>query len=162
MKAPFELAVDRHGETVLRVCRALLGDPSDADDAWQDTFLAALRAWEKLDPAANVEAWLVTIARRKSIDLIRARNRRAVPVAEVPEIAAEAAEPDLDWLITAVGDLPDRQRLAVTHHHLGGLPYAQVASIICGSDESIRRAASDGMRALRRRFAAPTAREETQ
>ncbi len=44
MKTPFEEALTRHGATVLRVCRAALGPGPDAEDAWQETFLSALRA----------------------------------------------------------------------------------------------------------------------
>src|SRR5579871_4110909 len=65
---PFEAVVADHGGTVLRVCRVLLSEP-DADDAWSETFLAAMRAYPDLAPTANVEAWLVTIAHRKAIDV---------------------------------------------------------------------------------------------
>ena len=71
---PFEEIVTTHGPTVLRVCRAVLG-PMDADDAWSETFMAALRAYPTLRPGSNVEAWLVTIAHRKAIDQTRARSR---------------------------------------------------------------------------------------
>ena len=67
-----------HGATVLRVCRAVLG-PADADDAWSETFLSAMRAYPDLPADANVEAWLVTIAHRKAIDVTRAAGRRAIP-----------------------------------------------------------------------------------
>ena len=80
MKRPFEEIVAEHGPTVLRVCRAVLARP-DADDAWSETFLAALRAYPDLADNANIEAWLVTIAHRKAIDVLRAESRRAVPVA---------------------------------------------------------------------------------
>ncbi len=83
-KPPFETIVSQHGPMVLRVCRAVLGW-ADADDAWSETFLAALRAYPDLPADANVEAWLVTIAHRKAIDVTRAAARRAVPVAELPE-----------------------------------------------------------------------------
>src|SRR5271156_358432 len=83
-KQPFEAVVARHGATVLRVCRAILG-LADADDAWSETFLAALKAYPELPDDANVEAWLVTIAHRKAIDVTRAVARRAVPVGDVPE-----------------------------------------------------------------------------
>ncbi|MFZ2509948.1 MAG: sigma-70 family RNA polymerase sigma factor, partial [Gordonia sp. (in: high G+C Gram-positive bacteria)] len=69
MKQPFETAVSAHGRTVLRVCRAVLGAGADADDAWSETFLAALRAWPGLDDDVNVEAWLVRVAHRKAIDV---------------------------------------------------------------------------------------------
>ena len=101
-KQPFEAVVAAHGGTVLRVCRAVLG-AADADDAWSETFLAAMRAYPGLPADANVEAWLVTIAHRKAIDVTRAAARRAVPVAEVPEngAAADASPRGLD------GDLAD-------------------------------------------------------
>ena len=82
-KAPFESVVSAHGSTVLRVCRAILG-PADADDAWSETFLSALKAYPGLPADANVEAWLVTIAHRKAIDVTRAAARRAIPVARDP------------------------------------------------------------------------------
>ncbi len=89
-KQPFEAVVAEHGATVLRVCRAILG-PADADDAWSETFLAALRAYPDLPSDANVEAWLVTIAHRKAIDVTRAAARRAVPVGDAPQTARGAA-----------------------------------------------------------------------
>jgi len=79
-KEPFETVVAAHGGTVLRVCRAVLG-LADADDAWAETFVAAMKAYPDLPGDANVEAWLVTIAHRKAIDVIRAARRRAIPVA---------------------------------------------------------------------------------
>ena len=86
---PFEQVVTEHGATVLRVCRAVVG-PVDAEDAWSETFLSALGAYPRLGPAANVRAWLITIAHRKAIDVIRRRGRLPVPVAEVPELPIRA------------------------------------------------------------------------
>ena len=72
-----------HGATVLRVCRAVVG-PVDAEDAWSETFLSALRAYPDLPADANVEAWLVTIAHRRAVDVGRARSRRPVPTDRCP------------------------------------------------------------------------------
>src|SRR6058998_4368219 len=80
---PFEEVVAEYGPTVLRVCRAVLG-PADAEDAWSETFLAALRAYPRLRANSNVEAWLVTIAHRKALDHLRA-SRRLVVTDELPE-----------------------------------------------------------------------------
>ena len=136
---------------MLRVCRAVAG-VDDADDAWSETFLAALRGYPDLPADANVCAWLVTIAHRKSIDLIRRRQRRAVPVAAVPERPSPtgvpgSAERDV-W--DAVRALPAKQRQTVAYHYLAGLPYAEIADIIGGTAEAARRAAADGIKALRR------------
>jgi len=153
MNAPFEEAVARHGPTVLRVCRATLGAGADADDAWSETFLAALRAWPELDEATNVEAWLVRVAGRKSIDVIRGRNRRALPSDELPEKVSTVGTPGGDHDVwSAVAALPQRQRLALAYHHLGGLTHAQTADLLGSSPAAVRRAAADGMKQLRRMY----------
>ena len=113
-----------HGPTVLRVCRAVLG-PIDADDAWSETFLSAMRAYPDLPADANVEAWLVTIAHRKAIDVTRTATRRARPTAELTDTASvpavdshlERAQVDLT---TALAQLPPKQRQAIAYHYLGG------------------------------------------
>jgi RNA polymerase sigma factor (sigma-70 family) len=150
-KPPFDRIVATHGATVLRVCRAVVG-PVDADDAWSETFLAALRAWPDLPAGANVEAWLVTIARRKAIDVTRQAARRARPVAapEPPALTVDGRDLDLTASLAA---LPDKQRRAVVFHHLAGLPYEEVAAIVGGSAAAARRAAADGIATLRRTHA---------
>lgn len=151
MQTPFETAVRAHGARVLRVCRALL-DPADAEDAWSETFLAALRAWPGLADDTNVEAWLVTVAHRKAIDVHRRRARLPLPVESVPEPAGRsgpAPEPEL-W--AAVRALPERQRLTVAYRYLGGLPYAEIAGLVGGTEAAARRAAADGIRTLRRTY----------
>ena len=148
---PFERVVRDHGPVVLRVCRLLVGD--EADDAWQETFVSALRAYPGLDPGTHLQAWLVTVAHHRCVDLLRARSRRASPVAEVPEAGAEPGPGQTNddrALLAAVAALPERQRLAVALHHLGGLPYSEVAALVGATPEAARRAASDGVAALRR------------
>ncbi|MCU1399968.1 MAG: polymerase sigma factor [Acidimicrobiales bacterium] len=149
-RQPFETVVEIHGPTVLRVCRAVVGT-IDADDAWSDTFLSAMRAYPSLPDDANVEAWLVTIAHRKSIDIGRARSRRAVPTDTLIDRAdsKERIETDPD-LSAALARLPDKQRRSVAYHYLAGLPYVDVAAIVGGTVEAARRAAADGIASLRR------------
>jgi RNA polymerase sigma factor (sigma-70 family) len=160
-RQPFEAVVARHGPMVLRVCRAVLG-PVEADDAWSETFLAALKAYPELPEDANVEAWLVTIAHRKAIDITRAGARRAVPVAQVPErpSAQRADGRDLD-LGPALAALPRKQREAVAYHYLAGLPYQQVAAVIGGSADAARRSAADGLASLRKRYPSAAAQKGT-
>jgi RNA polymerase sigma factor (sigma-70 family) len=161
-KRPFEQVVAEHGATVLRVCRAVLGPHTDADDAWAETFLAALKAYPALPADANVQAWLVTIAHRKAIDITRNRRRHAIPMDELPEQQSTigipgAADHDL-W--DAVQRLPEKQRWAVAYHYLGGLPYDEVAGMIGGSADAARKAASDGIRSLRRTYLTADAHPE--
>ncbi|MCT7659584.1 RNA polymerase sigma factor [Mycobacterium deserti] len=150
---PFEDVVAAHGATVLRVCRAVVG-PVDADDAWSETFLSALRAYPDLSEDANVEAWLVTIAHRRALDVGRARSRAPVPTDAMPERVAARADPatrDPD-LWSALSRLPTKQRQAVAYHHIAGLPFADIARLLGNSPEAARRAAADGIKTLRKTY----------
>jgi RNA polymerase sigma factor (sigma-70 family) len=150
MKPPFEKVVTQHGAIVLRVVRALLGY-ADADDAWSDTFLAAMKAYPGLPADANLEAWLVTIAHRKAIDIHRATSRRAIPIAHPPDTPSRDQADDCHLDLTeAVAALPTKQRQAVAYHYLAGLPYAEIATVLDTSAAAARRAAADGIAALRR------------
>ena len=140
------------GAPCYRVCRAVVG-PSDADDAWSETFLSAMKAYPSLPDDANVEAWLVTIAHRRAIDVAVARTRRPVPTDAIAdgvdqhERAEAASDPDL---VAALAALPDKQRQSVAYHYLAGLPYAEIAGILGGTPKAARRAAADGIATLRR------------
>jgi DNA-directed RNA polymerase specialized sigma24 family protein len=158
---PFEAIVAEHGAVVMRVCRALVGSV-DAEDAWSETFLAALRAYPGLRPGSNVRGWLVTIAHNKAIDLLRARGRVPVPV-PVPAAggggggAAELGvqpgpEPADSELHTALAGLPPKQRGAVVYRYLADLPYAEVAALLECSEVAARRNAADGIARLRRHY----------
>jgi RNA polymerase sigma factor (sigma-70 family) len=150
MMRPFEDVVTEHGAVVLRVCRALLA-PADADDAWSETFLAALRAYPDLRPDSDVRAWLVTIAHRKAIDQIRRTNRSPVSTGSLPEHAAsDRGHPPMDADLRAALDaLPPKQRGAVVYHYLAGLPYREVGALLDSSEAAARRSAADGIAKLR-------------
>jgi RNA polymerase sigma factor (sigma-70 family) len=161
VKQPFETVVRNHGPTVLRVCRAILG-PVDADDAWSDTFLTAMKAYPGLPADAHIEAWLVTVAHRKAIDITRARARHAVPTGDLPETPTAPHHERDDDLAQALERLPDKQRHAVAYHYLAGLPYADVAALLGGSADAARRAAADGIAALRRTYPKSTGKGATR
>lgn len=157
-KRPFERVVEDHGQTVARVCRAILGPHPDADEAWSETFASALEAWPDLSEDTNIRAWLVTVAHRKAIDVTRRRGRQAIPVEDPSELASSSAGSETENRIerrelwTQVGELAEKQRMAIAYHFLAGLPYKNVAEILGGTTEAARRAASDGISQLRRKL----------
>ena len=92
MTPPFQRLLDDHADTVLRFLAGSVG-PVDADDCFQETVIAALRAYPRLRHADNLRGWLLTIAHRKALDHHRARARRAVPVEDLEPGGRGAAEP---------------------------------------------------------------------
>jgi RNA polymerase sigma factor (sigma-70 family) len=146
---PFQTLLDDHAHEVMGVLRGAVGR-TDAEDCFQETFLAALRAYPGLRDGANLRGWLLTIAHRKAIDHHRARGRRAVPVAEVAEQPVEdpGLEPG-DGLWEAVAALPPKQRAAVTLRYASDLPHAEIAAALGCSPEAARRNLHEGLKKLR-------------
>lgn len=151
MKQPFEKIVTRHGPTVLRVCRVVLG-AHDAEDAWSETFLAAMRAYPDLPEDANVEAWLVRIAHRKAIDVVRAAHRNPLPVDRMPDAPTAVVDTDDSDVWTVVGGLPTKQRQVIAYRYVAGLSYAEIAEVLGGNVDAARRAAADGLKTLRKTY----------
>ena len=145
---PFQLFLNANREEVWRFLASSVG-PVDADDCFQETFIAALRAYPKLRDGSNLRAWVLTIAARKAIDAHRARTRRAVPVPEPAVIDGRrsdpAAEPD-DALWSAVQELPDAQRVAVVLRYVGDLAHRDIAEAIGCSEDAARRSLHEGLR----------------
>jgi DNA-directed RNA polymerase specialized sigma24 family protein len=147
---PFEQVLAEHAGLVLRVATVLL-PRQDAEDAAADALLAALEAYPRLRPDSDVRAWLVTIAHRKAIDVLRRRARQATPMADVPDTMTTVPPgPPDDGLWAVVRALPDKQRAAVTYRYVADLPYAQVAAAMGVSEAAARRNAADGVKSLRR------------
>jgi RNA polymerase sigma factor (sigma-70 family) len=150
---PFQALFEEHRVDVYRFCVATAGR-AEADDCFQETWIAALRAYPALRRADNLRAWLFRIAHNKAIDLHRSRGRRPVPVESVPERPAAApsrdievdAEPEL-W--AAVRDLPPKQRTAVFCRTVLGMPYDELARLLESSEDAARRNVFEGLRTLR-------------
>jgi len=150
-RRPFHLFLDEHRTPVLAYLRAMVG-PSDADDCFQETFMAALRNYETLD-GHSPRAWVMTIARNKAIDHHRATGRRPVPKGEeLPDVPAlKRNEPDPE-LWAEVAGLPDRQREAVGLRFAADLRYREIAAAMDTSEEAARRSVHEGLKKLRERI----------
>jgi RNA polymerase sigma factor (sigma-70 family) len=146
---PFQSLLDDFGADVYRFCLATAG-PGDADDAYQETWIAALRAYPRVRRTDNLRAWLFRIAQNKTIDLHRSRARRPVPVAALPEPSAPAPEPADPELWAAVRRLPDKQRIAVVCRSALGMPYPELADVLESSEDAARRNVFEGLKRLRR------------
>ena len=148
---PFQTLLDEHAADLHRYLVASVG-PHDGADCFQETAIAALRAYPGLAHDRNLRGWLFTIAHRKVIDHARGTGRRALPVADPPEVPvapAEAGGLADDDLWGAVRALPPKQRSAVVQRFVLDRPYAEVAAVIGCSEAAARQNVRAGLQRLR-------------
>jgi RNA polymerase sigma factor (sigma-70 family) len=145
---PFQALLDAHRGDVYRFLVASVG-PLDADDCFQETWIAALRAYPRVKRADNLRAWLLRIAQRKAIDAHRARARRPSPSGSLPEQAAPVEQDGRPELWAALRRLPHKQRTAVFCRSVLGMPYDELAELLGSSQEAARRNVHEGLKTLR-------------
>jgi RNA polymerase sigma factor (sigma-70 family) len=145
---PFQDLLERHSEDVWRTLRAMVGVHA-AEDCFQETFLAALRAYPRLRADSAPRAWLLTIAHNKAIDHLR---RTAREHTEAIEMAGEDPPTPDGAVWSAVAGLAPRQRAAVALRYIGDLSHREIAAAIGCSEEASRRSLHDGLEALRRQL----------
>lgn len=146
---PFEWVLDAHAAAVLGVLRRIAG--ADAEDCFQETMLAALRAYPALEHGTNLRGWLMTIARRKAVDSRRAAARRPLTVEELDVVAAAPASSEADDadLWESVRRLPPKQRRAVGMRFAEDRSYQDIAGAMAISEDAARRNVHEGIKKLR-------------
>ena len=152
---PFQQLLEHHQGDVMGFLIASVG-PNEAEDCFQETFIAALRAYPRLEDDDNLKGWLLTIAHRKAIDSHRARGRRAVPVGDAPEVADQGGETQGRansgfWRL--ISTLPPKQRAAIALRFACDLPHREIAKATGTSEEAARRNVHEGVKRLRMEIA---------
>ena len=152
---PFQRFLDEHRDSVWRFAVASVGR-QEADDVFQETFLAALKAYPRLRPDSNLQAWVLTIAHRKALDHHRGRARRHIHPhpPEVPEVPVTDAELRDDELWDQIRALPGKQRGAVTLRYAADLGYEAIGEALGCSADAARRSVHEGLKKLRQEVAA--------
>ena len=143
---PFERLYEAHRREVFAFLTRRLGRDA-AEDAFQETFLRALRAYPALRNGEHLRAWVFTIATRVAVDELRRRR----PARDLPEAAAEDDAPAYAELDHLAGELPPTERAAVVLRYGYDLPYSHIAAALGSSEDAARQAASAGVRRLRKR-----------
>ncbi len=143
---PFERFYEAHRDEIFAFLVRRLGRER-AEDAFQETFLRALRGYAALRHGEHLRAWAYTIATRVSADELR---RREPPVASA-EPGAHDERPAYAELEHLAADLPPTERAAVVLRYGYDLDYADIGAALGSSAEAARQAASSGVRRLRRK-----------
>jgi RNA polymerase sigma factor (sigma-70 family) len=146
---PFERFYEEHRDAVFAHLVRLLGRQR-AEDAFQETFLRALRGYASLDHARYLKAWVFTIATRVAVD--EGRKRRPEP-AITAELGVDGERPAYAQLEHLAAELPEKERAAVVLRYGYDLGYDQIADALDSSEDAARQATSSGVRRLRRRLA---------
>lgn len=145
MIPPFEIFYETHRDDVFRFLARRLGR-QQAEDAFQETFLRALRAYSRLEHGDHLRAWVFTIASRIVVD----EARKTRPRAELPELAIEDGLPAFEELAPLTDDLPPKERAAVVLRYGYGLDYDEIGDALGSTESAARQAASAGVRRLRK------------
>ena len=130
----FEVIYDRYHRPLLAFCRHMLGSSEDAEDALQQTFASAFRALPRNEHPEQLKAWLYTIARNRSLTMLR--GRREQPVEEVERTSFEGLtdeverRAELQQILADVSGLPERQRAALVLAEVSDLSHAEVAVVL--------------------------------
>jgi RNA polymerase sigma factor (sigma-70 family) len=141
----FETFYEEHRGEVLGFLRKRLGRDR-ADDAFQETFLRALRAYPRLEHGLHLRAWVLTIASRIVID----DTRRPRPDGVLPELESNDGMPAFEELAELAAKLPPKEKAAVVLRYGYDLDFAEIGSVIGSTAEAARQATSSGVRRLRK------------
>ncbi|MGH9025497.1 MAG: RNA polymerase sigma factor [Acidimicrobiia bacterium] len=145
---PFQRLLDAYRTDVMRFLVASVG-AVDADDCFQETFLAALRTYPRLRDGSNLKGWLLTIAHRKAIDHHRTGARQRTLTRRLPA-AGTAMNPDRDTAVwEPVRRLPPKQRTAIVYRYANDLPYAEIGRLLECSEEAARQNVHEGLKTIR-------------
>ena len=152
-EAAFAAIFERYGQDLYRYCRAILGDPTDAQDALQNTMTRVLRALPGEQRTINLRPWLYRVARNESLTLIREREQTveltderspAVPAADISTEHREAVR----TLVADLASLPETQRSALVLHEMSGLSHEEVSEALQRSPRASRQAIYEARIAL--------------
>ncbi|OLC51943.1 MAG: hypothetical protein AUH85_18100 [Chloroflexi bacterium 13_1_40CM_4_68_4] len=139
--------LEKHEREILAYALRLTGDRDDADDVYQETFLAAFRGWPP--PRRGQErAWLYRIATNKVIDRAR-KAKRLVRLSDLRLAAPERDGVSMADLATAVRVLPEGQRAAFVLRKLEDMDYGEIARVLECSEEAARSRVAEAMKKVK-------------
>jgi RNA polymerase sigma factor (sigma-70 family) len=155
-EAAFEVLLRRHGPMVLGVCRRVLANHADAEDAFQATFLILARKAAAVRNRSSVGSWLHAVALRVSLRARQARSRRHTREQQTPVRTTDALRAELHDLAAVLDDqldrLPAKYRDPLVLCYLEGLTRAEAAKQLGWHVRTFMRRLEHGRELLRRRL----------
>jgi len=135
-----EMLLRRHHDRILAVCRRMCADPSDAEDAAQESLIAIVRGLPNFDGRSQLSTWIYRVTSNCCLDELRRHRRRPLPIddAEMPARASTDPLPDEEAeagatravLASALGQLPEEFRVPLVLRDVADLDYAAIAEVL--------------------------------
>jgi RNA polymerase sigma factor (sigma-70 family) len=153
----FAELVRRHGSAVFGVCRSVLGNGHDADDAFQATFLVLVRKAHRIAFRPDIASWLFAVAVRASREVLRQRNRRRSRETNAEDLEASAplhsdTVEDCRVLLDEIAKLPETYRSPVVLCELAGVTRSQAAKRLGIPEGTLSSRLAEARRRLARRL----------
>jgi RNA polymerase sigma-70 factor (ECF subfamily) len=158
----FETLIERHHDEIFRYLWRMLRREQDAEDAAQEVFMRAYRAYDRLRPDSNARAWLYKIATNTALTMLKRQGRDARNAPQVgdemlgalpgndPPPQEHVMRAEAEAAVRAEIDaLPTKQQAAVVMRYLHGLDYADIAGALDCSQDSARANVYQALKKLR-------------
>jgi RNA polymerase sigma-70 factor (ECF subfamily) len=153
----FDALVRKCQDRVYNLCRYMLRNPEDAQDAAQDTFLKAYRGIKDFKPDAALYTWIYRIAVNTCLDYKRRTRRRPLNESLPEDRPSEAPSPDKEFesrqtgeaLQSALQRLPGKLRAAIVMREIEGLSYEEISETLQISVGTVKSRISRARRELR-------------
>jgi len=152
---------DQHVRRVYRVVFRLVGDPDQAEECTQDTFVKAFSQLHRFRGDSSLATWLHSIAVSMGLTALRRRKRRFTretdleDAGHLPSRTAGDGDPDLrDRLRRAIDDLPEKLRVTVVLHDIEGFTHAEIARMTGVPEGTCKTRLMGGRARLREALAA--------
>ncbi len=142
-------AVDRYGNTLLRVALNLLGSKEDAEDAVQDTYLQYLRYAPEFREDEHEKAWLLRVCINLCKNTQRNRGRRDYTALDSVVNLIPTTEDDDREILRAVMSLPEKYRIAIYLYYMEGMSGRELAETLGISEAAVRKRLQKGRELLR-------------
>ncbi|MBR3766618.1 MAG: RNA polymerase sigma factor [Clostridia bacterium] len=148
MKDDFEILVEKHADTVTRICFVNLENRADAEDAWQNVFIKLFKSkklWNK--PDEEVRKWLVTVALNECRDIKRKLfHRKHYDIDELNLTCSEDFNKDV---IHAVRNLPVKYLQVIELYYFEGYSVSEISGILSANENTVKSRLKRGRELLK-------------
>lgn len=164
-RGALEILLRRHHDRIFGLCRRMMGNDADAQDATQDAMIALVRGLPRYDGRAAFSTWAYRVATNACLDELRRRKRRpdpTDPTGASVDVIAPGPPPGVETTVTdrltiddALATLSTELRTAVVLRDVLGLDYAEIAQVLDIPPGTVRSRISRGRAALAERVGNP-------